>query len=1016
MTVDKPTALPTDSPGPVPTLPAVPEKTPAPPAYQHTPTPPATPESVPTPPPATAHPKVVVSSDDPFNITEDTLGRDVAVSLTEAEASCVREEMGDEGFEDLQESRVLAGHTWLDSVPIDCLAEETASSLSIALVAGAIGGLSANSRECLGAVYTGSGAIGLGFVLGNELSLDENGEAVRFALHFITCLTDAEAEALAQESDNMDAGIAPSDFRCLFESVEVDAFTEFLFGFMEAELVGPSPEFLKTIEAVSSATDRCEIDALRRLTPPPVADERLLWRFRTASYVLGSPVVGDGLVFVHADDVYALDAASGELLWRTHVDGQAWLTFFDGALFLSSSGRLKALDAATGDTLWSFETGPIYHSTPAVANGTVYVGSWDDRLYAVDAATGQLTWSHETGGGIRSSPTVSRGVVYFRSNDGLLYALDAGTGAIRWTYRTGDPLGHYQSAVVSGGVVYTGTGEYVIAVDAASGDLLWQTEQRIESDTRLVVADGIVYSTSGYTLDAVNAETGVLLWQYPIGLRVSSPTVAGGVVYIGSEDGHLYAIDAKTGSALWRFRTGGQIYSTPAVEDSVVYFGSADDHLYAVSTADDVPVRVITTPGTAPLEGVAVLTPDPPSHYQDARQFGVALAMSGDGATIAVGDSKKYSERKYDGAVYVFTREGRLWGDLAGDAAAKLLPPEDNDWEPVPGDRLGGVDKLIRTVRSGERGGTIVVGAPDNLPHGYDSGAAYVFTRPSSEGEAATLTASDGAPLDRFGHAVAISADGRTIVVGSTKSYGAGPSRSHVFTRPAGGWTDSTENARLTVPGGGLGDSVAVSQDGAAIFVGASQASQNGVSSGAVYVFTRPGPKWVDATASARLTPSDGADDDRFGTALAASNNGSVVVVGAPKKDAYGSDHGAAYVYVRPEPGWRDTVETAALTASDGARGDHFGLSLATTADGSRIVVGSPFHAHTLQRSGGAYEFTRPADGWADAIETMELPKPADPPRGLFGGAVAFGGETFAVGVPGIAVYVFNQTPSGDPP
>ena len=53
---------------------------------------------------------------------------------------------------------------------------------------------------------------------------------------------------------------------------------------------------------------------------------------------------------------------------------------------------------------------------PAVARGTVYVGSWNNHFYAVDAVTGGLDWSYKTGGGVRSSPAVSgrRGLLSFQ--------------------------------------------------------------------------------------------------------------------------------------------------------------------------------------------------------------------------------------------------------------------------------------------------------------------------------------------------------------------------------------------------------------------------------------------------------------------------------------------------------------------------------------------------------------------------------------------------------------------------
>lgn len=80
------------------------------------------------------------------------------------------------------------------------------------------------------------------------------------------------------------------------------------------------------------------------------------------------------------------------------------------------------------------------------------------------------------------------------------------------------------------------------------------------------------------------------------------------------------------------------------------------------------------------------------------------------------------------------------------------------------------------------------------------------------------------------------------------------------------------------------------------------------------------------------------------------SEVGGTVVVGASGKDAYGEDHGAAYVFVRSEAGWADVVETAKLSASGGTRNDFFGASLAISTGGDRVVVGATW---TCPHSGG---------------------------------------------------------------
>ena len=72
--------------------------------------------------------------------------------------------------------------------------------------------------------------------------------------------------------------------------------------------------------------------------------------------------------------------------------------------------------------LWSYTTGSGVTSSPAVANGVVYVGSYDDKVYALNASTGALLWSYTTGYEVFSSPAVANGVLYVGSDDYKVYA------------------------------------------------------------------------------------------------------------------------------------------------------------------------------------------------------------------------------------------------------------------------------------------------------------------------------------------------------------------------------------------------------------------------------------------------------------------------------------------------------------------------------------------------------------------------------------------------------------------
>ena len=167
------------------------------------------------------------------------------------------------------------------------------------------------------------------------------------------------------------------------------------------------------------------------------------------------------------------------------------------------NGYSTSTAPTTNQTLWSYTTGNyVFSSSPAVAGGIVYVGSWDGKVYALNATTGTRVWDYTTGRAVDSSPAVVGGVVFVGSDDDKVYALNATTGTQVWNYTTGSLV--VSSPAVAGGVVYVGS------------------------------EDDNVY--------ALNATTGAFIWSYTTGDVVgSSPAVVDGVVYVGSCDDKVYA-------------------------------------------------------------------------------------------------------------------------------------------------------------------------------------------------------------------------------------------------------------------------------------------------------------------------------------------------------------------------------------------------------------------------------------------------------------------------------------------
>jgi outer membrane protein assembly factor BamB len=272
----------------------------------------------------------------------------------------------------------------------------------------------------------------------------------------------------------------------------------------------------------------------------------------------------------------------------------------NGVVYIGSEDyNVTAINATTGAKIWNFTTGGTVWSNPAVANGVVYVGSNEPNVYAINASTGAKIWNFMTGDGVSSGPAVANGVVYVGSEDKNVYAINASTGAKIWNFTTSSYV--ISSPAVANGVVYIGGGDYnVYAINANTGAKIWNftTGGRVLSSP--AVANGVVYvGSNDQNVYAINANTGAKIWNFTTGGRVvSSPAVANGVVYVGSEDYNVTAINASTGAKIWNFTTGGEVgRSSPAVANGVVYVGSRDYNVYAINASTGAKIWNFTTGG-----------------------------------------------------------------------------------------------------------------------------------------------------------------------------------------------------------------------------------------------------------------------------------------------------------------------------------------------------------------------------------------------------------------------------------
>jgi outer membrane protein assembly factor BamB len=180
------------------------------------------------------------------------------------------------------------------------------------------------------------------------------------------------------------------------------------------------------------------------------ASGEAFWSVETEAYTLTTPATGAGTVFVggsRIDDaeveegghmrIHAYARDDGSLLWTAdRTDGFLKSLASDGErlYYLAYTDMLYALEADSGEDLWRY---PTENWSPGLTEveGILYFGSDNAFVHAVTGTDGQAAWRTPLEGTFnspRGRPAVDQDYVYFQGNDNQLYALDRHSGEIRW--------------------------------------------------------------------------------------------------------------------------------------------------------------------------------------------------------------------------------------------------------------------------------------------------------------------------------------------------------------------------------------------------------------------------------------------------------------------------------------------------------------------------------------------------------------------------------------------------------
>lgn len=266
---------------------------------------------------------------------------------------------------------------------------------------------------------------------------------------------------------------------------------------------------------------------------------KFLWKYQTQKGVSHSlPLFADNWVFIGDDSgsIYALDADNGNLIWKKYLEDAEVIhsspAYSNGRIFVGTEGSAKsnampsylyALDAKTGKELWRFKVDYIpgklnlIHSTPAVLDGVVYIGSENGYFYALNAEDGRLIWKNKIASGTEeligtsAAAALGYGRVFIGTYEGKFLALDQKDGKVIWEYSFGKANAD-SSPVLADNKVYFGAGEggngYFYSFSAGNGNVIWKEKIGGSSGA---LADGILIVHNQLAEDNPNPSTPVII-------------------------------------------------------------------------------------------------------------------------------------------------------------------------------------------------------------------------------------------------------------------------------------------------------------------------------------------------------------------------------------------------------------------------------------------------------------------------------------------------------------------------
>lgn len=335
--------------------------------------------------------------------------------------------------------------------------------------------------------------------------------------------------------------------------------------------------------------------------------------------ITADPVVADGRVFT-LDSRARVTAVTtgGAAVWTRDLTPSAdraddasggGLAYATGRLYATTAfGELFALDAASGQVLWEQDLDAAATGAPTVFEGIVYVVTRNALGWAIDANTGRILWQvlgapSDSGVAGGPAPAIAGSLAVFPFSSGQMISAERSTGTQVWSASVvGSRIGRAFSRisdlagdpVYSGDVIYSGNHSgRAAAFDATTGERLWTAEEGAMSPVWLDGGSLFLISDEN-RLVRLDAATGETIWAVDLPFftrqRIArrkgtyahfGPVLAGGRLLVASDDGVLRQYDPVDGGLIGAVPLPTGAARNPVVAQGTLYLVTEDGRLHA---------------------------------------------------------------------------------------------------------------------------------------------------------------------------------------------------------------------------------------------------------------------------------------------------------------------------------------------------------------------------------------------------------------------------------------------------